>query len=198
MWNPTTRRRYETDLTDAEWAMIAPLLPQPAPRCVSQPGRFGRSSTPFFTFCGAGFPGVSSRKTCRPRARSSGISAAGVTPMSLRGSITASSWRIVNGPAARPLQVLLCWIGRVSTPPSAADRVDMMRVKDHSRKRQAMDDMDGRTLVLAPQAADVQDRDGAIPVLRLSRTSFPFVAKAFAHMGYLATGRKMRRLSTSR
>ncbi|WP_261335453.1 IS5 family transposase [Rhizobium leguminosarum] len=39
MWNPTTRRqysrnqpRYETDLTDAERAVIAPLLPQPAPR----------------------------------------------------------------------------------------------------------------------------------------------------------------------
>jgi len=38
MWTPTTRRqhsrtglRYETDLTDAEWALIAPLLPGPAP-----------------------------------------------------------------------------------------------------------------------------------------------------------------------
>ena len=34
MWTPTTRRqhsranlRYETDLTDAEWAVIAPLIP---------------------------------------------------------------------------------------------------------------------------------------------------------------------------
>ena len=38
MWTPTTRRqhsraglRYETDLTDAEWTLIAPLLPDPAP-----------------------------------------------------------------------------------------------------------------------------------------------------------------------
>src|SRR5215210_8030998 len=36
MWTPTTRRhysreglRYETDLTDAEWALIEPLLPEP-------------------------------------------------------------------------------------------------------------------------------------------------------------------------
>jgi transposase len=42
----------------------------------------------------------------------------------------------------------------------------------------------GGALVLDPQPADVQDRDGAIPVLRLSRKSFPFVAKAFADMGY--------------
>lgn len=52
------------------------------------------------------------------------------------------------------------------------------------RKRQAIVDMDGRALVLDPQPADVQDRDGAVPVLRLSRKSFPFVAKAFADMGY--------------
>jgi len=47
MWTPTTRRqhsraglRYETDLTDAEWAVIAPLMPNPAP-C-------GRGKCPIF------------------------------------------------------------------------------------------------------------------------------------------------------
>ena len=39
MWTPTTRRqhsreglRYETDLTDAEWALIEPLMPKPCAR----------------------------------------------------------------------------------------------------------------------------------------------------------------------
>ena len=39
MWTPVTRRqhsrtglRYETDLTDAEWAVIEPLLPPPPKR----------------------------------------------------------------------------------------------------------------------------------------------------------------------
>ncbi len=39
MWTPTTRRhhsrdglRYETDLTDAEWAVIEPLMPKPRQR----------------------------------------------------------------------------------------------------------------------------------------------------------------------
>src|SRR5215213_3139996 len=39
MWTPTTRRqhsrdglRYETDLTDAEWARLEPLMPRPNPR----------------------------------------------------------------------------------------------------------------------------------------------------------------------
>jgi transposase len=52
------------------------------------------------------------------------------------------------------------------------------------RKRQVMVDTDGRGLILEPQPADVQDRDGAPVVLRLSRRSFPFITKAFADMGY--------------
>jgi putative transposase len=47
-----------------------------------------------------------------------------------------------------------------------------------------MVDTDGRGLVLEPQPANVQDQDGAGPVLRLSRRSFPFVAKIFADSGY--------------
>jgi len=56
--------------------------------------------------------------------------------------------------------------------------------KVKGRKRQVMVDTDGRGLVLEPQPADVQDRDGAIPVLKLSRRSFPFVEKAFADSAY--------------
>ncbi|MGF9764789.1 transposase, partial [Microvirga sp. 0TCS3.31] len=35
-----------------------------------------------------------------------------------------------------------------------------------------------------PQPADVQDRDGACVVLRLSRRAVPFIATAFADSGY--------------
>lgn len=56
--------------------------------------------------------------------------------------------------------------------------------KVKGRKRQALVDTDGRALVLDPQPADVQDRDGAVPVLRLSRRTFPFITKAFADAGY--------------
>lgn len=56
--------------------------------------------------------------------------------------------------------------------------------KVKGRKRQVMVDTDGRGLVLEPRPADIQDRDGAGPVLRLSRRSFPFVANAYADSGY--------------
>ena len=42
------------------------------------------------------------------------------------------------------------------------------------RKRHAMVDTDGRLLVAQIHAADVQDPDGAVPLLKASRRSFPF------------------------
>ena len=52
------------------------------------------------------------------------------------------------------------------------------------RKRHAMVDTDGRALKLHVHAADIQDRDGAGPLLRASRPSWPFVLLAFADAGY--------------
>lgn len=48
------------------------------------------------------------------------------------------------------------------------------------RKCHAAVDTDGRDLVIENYLADVQDRDGAVPLLRASRRSFPFVETAFA------------------
>jgi transposase len=54
------------------------------------------------------------------------------------------------------------------------------------RKRHEMVDTDGRPLVLQLQAASIQDRDGAVPLLKASRRSFPFVELAFANTAYAA------------
>jgi len=56
--------------------------------------------------------------------------------------------------------------------------------KVKGRKRHAMVDTDGRALILQAHPADVQDRDGAIPLLKASRSSFPFVELAFADSAY--------------
>lgn len=56
--------------------------------------------------------------------------------------------------------------------------------KIKGRKRHAMVDTDGRGLVLQAHAANVQDRDGAIPLLQASRHSFPFVERTFADSAY--------------
>ncbi|MBZ0228596.1 MAG: transposase, partial [Bauldia sp.] len=58
--------------------------------------------------------------------------------------------------------------------------------KIKGRKRHAMVDTDGRALVIQAHPADIQDRDGAVPLLKASRRSFPFVALAFADGAYNA------------
>jgi transposase len=45
-------------------------------------------------------------------------------------------------------------------------------------------DTDGRALKLQVHAADIQDRDGVGPLLRASRSRWPFVQLAFADAGY--------------
>ena len=51
-------------------------------------------------------------------------------------------------------------------------------------KRHAMVDTNGRALKLQVHAADIQDRDGAGPLLRASRARWAFVQLAFADSGY--------------
>lgn len=48
------------------------------------------------------------------------------------------------------------------------------------RKRHAMVDTDGRALELLVHGADVQDRDGAVPLLMQSRQRHPLVKHAYA------------------
>ena len=55
------------------------------------------------------------------------------------------------------------------------------------RKRHAMVDTDGRMLKLLVHPADVQDRDGAVPLLKQSRSRHPFVERAFADTAYNST-----------
>jgi transposase len=58
--------------------------------------------------------------------------------------------------------------------------------KVNGRKRHAMVDTDGRPLVLQAHPASIQDRDGAVPLLKASRASFPSVERAFADSAYAA------------
>ena len=56
--------------------------------------------------------------------------------------------------------------------------------KIKGRKRHAMVDTDGRALELQAHCAGIQDRDGAVPLLRASRASWTFVAFACVDGGY--------------
>ena len=192
MWTPATRRqhsrdhlRYETDLTDAEWALIEPLLPAPKP-CGRPRGWPLREvlNAIFYVLRG----GVAWR----------------LLPTDLPPRTTVYRWfalwrdtglfetlnhhlvmadRERVGREASPSAAVLD-SQSVKTTESGGPRGYDAGKKVNGRKRQVMVDTDGRGLILEPQPADVQDRDGAPIVLRLSRRSFPFIARAFADMGF--------------
>jgi transposase len=192
MWTPTTRQkhsrtvtRYQTDLTDSEWRVIAPHLPKPC--AAGRPREWPMREIVNGIF-------YVMRSGCPWR----------LVPSDLPpwGTIYRwfAAWRD-DGRFERINHALVMAdrerVGRDASPSAAI--IDSQSVKTteaggprgydagkkvNGRKRHALVDTDGRGLVIEPHPASVQDRDGGGPLLSLSRRSFPFIERVFADAGY--------------
>ena len=92
MWTPTTRQqhsrpvtRYQTDLTDAEWRVIAPHLPKPCATGRPREWPMREIVNGIFYVSGRAARGGCCRTTCRHGGRFTAGSLPGVTTGALNG-----------------------------------------------------------------------------------------------------------------
>lgn len=194
MWTATTRAqhkrqglRFPSDLTDAEWAVLAPLLPPRPP--VGRPPAWPMREIldAIFYVLRGGVPWRLLPPCFPPRQTVYGWFAAwrddGVWESLNHHLVMLDRERA--GREASPSAAVLD-SQSVKTTEAGGPRGYDAGKKVNGRKRHALVDTDGRPLVLHCHPASVQDRDGAVPLLRASRARFPFVERAFADAAYAA------------
>jgi putative transposase len=196
--------RYPSDLTDREWALIAPLLPAAkrggrrrttSLRDVMDGLLYIAASGCAWRMLPKDFPPMTTVQGYFHAWRDSGLW------LTINHVLVAAT-RDLEGREASPTAGVIRWpAGDCAQSP----RGDSQSVKAtesggvagyyagkkvKGRKRHMLVDTVGLMLVMIVHGADVQDRDGAPDVLKFARFRFPWLRHVFADGGY--AGSKLR------
>ena len=189
--SPCRVRRYPSDTSDAEWALIAPLLPAPA----WQAGRGGRpekhcrrvvvDAIRYVVHNGcvwralpADFPPWRTVYGIYLRWNASGATAI------LHDRLREQARRAAGRASAPTAAVIDSQSVRAAPVVARAGRGWDNAKKVNGRKRHIAVDTLGLLLAVVVTAASVQDRDAAKPLLWNLRRAFPSITLAWADGGY--------------